>query len=144
MVLSMASVDRKPRTIFRLLVHTFLVIFFHRNISVFNQRLHTEMYVYTRYIPFILLLIVPIEILHTHTYPIDPSFLSQMCLPSAYAPVHCSRKGQLKHSFPSNLKARSAYSLNMRTKQRWMLRWWNGQQRRDHQTVQFWIAELVT
>ncbi len=69
-MLSMASVDCKPRTIFRLPVHTFLVIFFHCNILVFNQRLHTEMYVYTHYIPFILLLIVPIEILHTHTYPI--------------------------------------------------------------------------
>ncbi len=41
-VLSMASIDHKPRTIFRSPVHTFLVIFFRRNITVFNQRLHTE------------------------------------------------------------------------------------------------------
>ncbi len=87
----MASVDRKPRTIFRLPVHTFLVIFFRRDISVFNQRLHTEMYVYTRYITIILLLIVPIDIFHTHTYSIDPFSLSQTCLPSVYDPVHSAQ-----------------------------------------------------
>ncbi len=61
----------KPWTIFRLLVHIILVIFFYRGISVFNQHLHTEIYVYTCYITIILLLITPIDISHTHTYSIS-------------------------------------------------------------------------
>ncbi len=51
-LLSMVSVDHKPWTIFRSPVHTFLVIFFCCNISVFNQCLHTEIdtsYSYTSY-----------------------------------------------------------------------------------------------
>ncbi len=49
-VLSMVSVDCKPQTIFKLPVHTFLVIFFRRDITVFNQHLHTEIYIPYSYI----------------------------------------------------------------------------------------------
>ncbi|KAK0441222.1 uncharacterized protein EV420DRAFT_1315586 [Desarmillaria tabescens] len=58
------------------------------------------MYVYTHYISIILLLIVPIDILDTHTYLIESFSLSQPCLPFAYTPVHCSRqKHKLKHGY---------------------------------------------